>query len=328
MDFKPELSGQIFILGYDGLSPSEEFFKLIKDWNLGGVIIFSENIESQKQIKDVISRIKSNSEIPPFVMIDQEGGQKNRITDDFPIFHSNKYYGKRDDEKGLYDAYRITAQSLRELGINVNLAPVVDVLTNPKNKVIAERSFGDNAQKVSEFYKLALEAMHKGGILSCAKHFPGIGDIQIDPHQEMPENKNPKERFEKIDFPPFKAAISSGTDFIMTTHVKCPFLDPESPASLSRIICTDILKIELGYEGLVITDDLGMGAIKRNFDVIEACERAYFAGNDLILLCHEYEKQSQILKRFSKLLIDKKIEETRFSGTLDKIISKKKKTLI
>jgi beta-N-acetylhexosaminidase len=328
MDFKPELSGQIFIFGYEGLSPSEEFFRFIKDWNLGGVIIFSENIESPNQIKDVISRIKSNSEISPFVMIDQEGGRKNRITDDFPTFHSNKYYGEKEDEKGLYDAYRITAQSLRELGINVNLAPVIDVLTNQKNQVITERSFGNNAQKVSELCQVAVEAMHKGKILSCAKHFPGIGDIQTDPHQEMPENKNPKERFEKIDFPPFKTAIQSGVDFIMTTHVKCPFLDPESPASLSKVICTDILKKDLGYEGLVITDDMGMGAIKRNFDIPQACEKAYFAGNDLILLCHEYEKQREILERFFKLLKDNKIEEKVFSETLDKIISKKKNTLI
>lgn len=328
MDFKPELSGQIFVLGYEGLLPSKEFFGLIKDWNLGGVIIFSENIESPNQIKDVISRIKSNSEIPPFVMIDQEGGQKNRITDDFPTFHSNKYYGERDDKKGLYDAYRITAHSLRELGINVNLAPVVDVLINPKNQVIAERSFGNNAQRVSEFCQVAIEAMHKGEIQSCAKHFPGIGDIQIDPHQEMPENKNPKERFEKIDFPPFRTAIECGADFIMTTHVKCPSLDPKSPASLSKVICTDILKKDLGHEGLVITDDMGMGAIKKNFDIPQACEKAYFAGNDLILLCHEYEMQYEVLERFLKLLRDNKIKENVFSETLDKIISKKKKTLI
>lgn len=328
MDFKPNLLGQIFIFGFEGLSPKEEFFRFFKDWNLGGVIIFSENIESLKQIKDVILRIKSYSEIPPFVMIDQEGGQKNRIADDFPTYPSNRYYGKRDDKNGLYDAYRTTAQSLRDLGINVNLAPVVDVLTNPGNKVIGERSFGDDTQKVSEFCQVAVKAIHKGGILCCAKHFPGIGDIGVDPHQEMPENKNTKQRFEKIDFPPFKAAISSGADFIMTTHVKCPSLDSENPATISRVICTDILKIDLGHEGLVITDDMGMGAIKGNFDVPEACEKACLAGNDLILLCHEYEKQPQILERFSKLLKDKKIEEDRFAESLDKIISKKRKTLI
>ena len=328
MDFKPELTGQIFVFGYQGFSPPEEFFGFIKNWNLGGVIVFSENIESPGQLKDVISRIKSYSERPPFVMVDQEGGQKNRITDDFPTFHSNKYYAERNDEKGLYDAYRVTAQSLRELGINVNLAPVVDVLTNPENRVIAERSFGDNAQKVSEFCQVAVEAMHKGKIQSCAKHFPGIGDIQIDPHQEMPENKNTKERFEKIDFPPFRTAIECGADFIMTAHVKCHSLDPENPASLSRVITTEILKTDLGYKNLVITDDMGMGAIKRNYDIPRACEKAYFAGNDLILLCHEYELQCEILERFFKLLKDNKINKNVFSETLDKIISKKKKTLI
>lgn len=328
MDFKTELSGQIFIFGFKGLYPSEDFFGSLKDWNLGGVIIFSENIESLKQIEEVILRVKSYSEIPPFVMIDQEGGKKNRIFEDFPAFPSNKYYGDSEDKNGLHNAYKATAESLRDLGINVNLAPVVDVLTNPENKVIGERSFGEDTQKVSEFSQVAVEAMHKGGVLCCAKHFPGIGDIQIDPHQEMPENKNSRRRFEKIDFPPFKSAISSGVDFIMTTHVKCSCLDPEYPASLSPVICTDILKRDLGYKGLVITDNMGMGAIKNNFNIPQACEKAYLAGNDLIILCHEYEMQFQILERFSKLLKNKKIEEERFSNTLDKIISKKRKTLI
>jgi beta-N-acetylhexosaminidase len=113
----------------------------------------------------------------------------------------------------------------------------------------------------------------------------------------------------------------------MTTHVKCPSLDPECPASLSPVICTDILKRDLGYRELVITDDMGMGAIKSYSDIPRACEKAYLAGNDLIILCHEYEMQFQILECFSKLLKDKKIEEERFSDTLDKIISKKRKTL-
>lgn len=328
MDFNTNLLGQLFIFGFKGFSPPRELIQIIQKWNLGGVILFSENIESSNQIKELVLSIKSYSQIPPFIMIDQEGGLHNRINRDFPLFPSNKHYADRNDSEGLYEAYRTTARALAESGINVNLTPVVDVLTNPENKVIGERAFGDDPDKVSLFSRLAIDAIHAEGILACAKHFPGIGDIDVDPHQEMPHTTNSKRRFERIDFPPFQAAIESGVDFIMTTHVKCLNLDSEKPASLSSTICTRMLKIDLGYDGLVITDDMGMGAIKENFDILDACEKAFLAGNDLILLCHEYEKQAEILERFSKLLRDDQIKKDRFSNTGDKIIMKKKKSLM
>jgi beta-N-acetylhexosaminidase len=326
MDFETNLLGQVFIFGFEGSSPSEDFIKLLKKWNLAGVILFSENIESTSQIKESI--LESSSDVPPFIMIDQEGGSKNRITRDFPTFPPNKYYGEREDQKGLYEAYRTTARSLAGLGINVNLAPVVDVLTNPLNKVIGERAFGNDPEKVSVFSSVAIDAIHAGGILACAKHFPGIGDIEVDPHHKMPDNKNSRERFKQIDFPPFKAAIRSEVDFIMTAHVKCLNLDTKNPASLSPMVCTETLKMDLGYNGLVLTDDMGMGAIKENFDILDACEKAYLAGNDLILLSHEYEEQPQILESFSKLLKDRKIKKDKISNSIDRILLKKKKALM
>lgn len=302
--------------------------RFLKEWNLGGVLLFSENIESLDQIKESILEIKSCSRIPPFIMIDQEGGQKNRITGDFPTFPPNRYYGDREDQRGLYEAYRTTACSLAELGINVNLAPVVDVLTNGENEVIGERAFGDDPRKVSVFSGAAIDAIHAGGLLACAKHFPGIGDIDVDPHYRMPDNKNSRERFDQIDFPPFQAAIRSHVDFIMTTHVKCLSFDSENPASISPLICSQILKRDLGYTGLVITDDMGMGAITENFDVLDACEKAHLAGNDLILLAHQYDEQPQILERFSKSLKEEKINRDEFLNAIDRIVLKKKKALM
>ena len=328
MDFESKFLGQLFVFGFKGSFPSQEFIKLLQEWNLGGIILFSENIESLRQTKELILSVKSYSKIPPFIMIDQEGGLQNRITRDFPVFPSNKHYGDGDDAKGVYEAYRTTARSLSRLGINVNLAPVVDVLTNPKNKVIGERSFGDNPDQVSRFSRRAIDAMHAEGVLTCAKHFPGIGDIEVDPHQKMPLTPNSRERFEKTDFPPFKAAIESDVDFIMSTHVKCLSLDAESPASLSSAICSQILKTDMGYDGLVITDDIGMGAVKENFDMLDACEKACFAGNDLILVCHDYERHLDILEGFSKLLRDREMADDRFSRTVEKIILKKKKSLM
>lgn len=322
-----DLLGQIFIFGFEKESFSFEFIQLYQNWNLGGVILFSRNIVSSDQLSELTNLLKSISKIPPFIMIDQEGGEVNRITKDFPLSPSNKYFGDEEDKEGLFQAYKITAKNLKRLGINVNLAPVVDVLTNPKNRVIGERSFGSDAEKVAEFSKIAIQAIHSEGILACAKHFPGIGDINLDPHQDLPYNHNSKERFETIDFIPFKEAITSEVDFIMSTHVLCPNLDPKESACLSPVICNQILKEELKFGGLLITDDLGMGAIKKNYSLENACEKAFSAGNDLILVCEEFEKQEKILEHFKKLLMDKKLDEDLLSARIAKIMAKKKESI-
>jgi len=322
-----DLLGQIFVWGFEKESFSFEFTELLKRWNLGGVILFSRNIVSPAQLSFLTDLLKSISKIPPFVMIDQEGGKVNRITKDFPLFPSNKYYGDREDQEGLFQAYKITAKNLKKLGINVNLAPVVDVLTNPKNQVIEERSFGSSPEKVAELSKIAIQAIHSEGVLACAKHFPGMGDISLDPHKDLPYNHNSKQRFETTDFLPFEEAIRSGVDFIMGAHVLCPNLDPKEPASLSPVICNQILKEELKFRGLLITDDLGMGAIQKNYSLENACEKAFLAGNDLILICEEFEKQEKILEHFRKLWMDKKINEDLFSDRIAKIMAKKKESI-
>ncbi len=317
--------GQFFILGFEGEFPTDDFLHLIEKQNLGGIILFARNIESPKQISETIKELESKSKHPLFIMIDQEGGRTVRITKDFPVFPSNKFYGDRKDKEGVFEAYKTTARELSRLGINVNLAPVVDVLTNPKNLVIGERSFGEDPVRVAEMSKVAIEAIKSENILACAKHFPGIGDIEVDPHSDLPINSNPKERFEKIDFLPFKTSISSNIDMIMSTHVLCLNLDAKNPASLSKIICVDILRKELGFDGILITDDMQMGAIRKNQKLAQACQKAFLAGNDLILIGDKFEEQVQVLEHFEKLVSDKRISEKRLNFSLNKILLAKKK---
>jgi len=323
--FNPKMVGQFFVLGFQGHFPTDDFLHLIEKQNLGGIILFARNIESTKQISATIKELKSRSKHPLFIMIDQEGGRINRITKDFPIFPSNKFYGDRKDKEGVFKAYKTTARELRQLGINVNLAPVVDVLTNPKNWVIGERSFGEDPAMVAEMSGVAIEAIKSENILACAKHFPGIGDIEVDPHSDLPINSNSQERFQKIDFLPFKASILSDVDMIMSTHVFCPNLDSKESASLSKLICVDILREQLGFKGTLITDDMQMGAITKNRKLVQACEKAFLAGNDLILIGDKLEEQVQVLEHFEKLISDKKISEERLNLSLDKILSAKKK---
>ena len=315
--------GQFFVFGFQGEFPPADYLDLLEKQNLGGVILFARNIESPKQISKTLKEIKSISERPLFVMIDQEGGRINQVKKDFPVFPSNEFYGNRKDRDGIFKAYKTTAGELARLGININLAPVVDVLTNPNNSVLQERTFGKDPALVAEMSKVAVEAIKSENIFACAKHFPGIGAVDVDPHLSLPINSNSRERFETIDFLPFQACISSDVDMIMSTHVLCPELDSGEPASLSKVICTDILRKELGFEGILITDDMQMGAIRKNTELTEACRQAFLAGNDLILICDKFEEQVQVLEHFEKQVSDGKISEERLNFSLDKILSAK-----
>ena len=319
--------GQIFCLGYQGLEPSVEFVNLVQKYNLGGVILFSRNIDTKEKIKEKIELLQRRSEIPLFVMIDQEGGRINRITDNFPLFPANKFYGESKDKNGVHKAYSQTAKELKRLGINVNLAPVVDVLTNPSNSVIGDRSFGSDPELVAEFSKIAIQSIREKGVLACAKHFPGIGDISEDPHKTLSYNSNLKERFEKIDFPPFKEAISCEVDFIMSTHLFATELDPIFPVSLSKKICSQILREELKFKGILLSDDMQMKAIKENYPLEEACFLSFEAGNDMILLAENLEEQTKVIEHFEKKLKDKELNLPRYSEAINRILALKEKRL-
>jgi beta-N-acetylhexosaminidase len=319
--------GQIFCLGYQGLEPSAEFVNLAQKYNLGGVILFTRNIDTKEKIKDEIELLQRKSEIPLFVMIDQEGGRINRITENFPLFPANKFYGDNKDKNGVRIAYRQTAKEIKRLGINVNLAPLVDVLTNPSNSVIGNRSFGSDPELVAEFSKIAIQSIREEGVLACAKHFPGIGDLSEDPHQTLPYSSNPKQRFDAIDFLPFITAISCEVDFIMSTHLFATELDPIFPASLSKKICSEILREELNFKGVLLSDDMQMKAVKENYPLEEACLLSFEAGNDIILLAENLEEQINVIEHFEKKLKDKKLNLSRYSEAINRILALKERGL-
>jgi len=253
------------------------------------------------------------------VMIDQEGGKTNRITKDFPIFPSNSYLGKSKDEDEVRRAYSATAKGLRSLGINVNLAPVVDVLSNQKNELLKERSFGKDAELVAKLGKIAIQAIKSQKIFSCAKHFPGLGNVELDPHMGLPIDRSEVTVFEQVNFIPFASAISADVEMIMTTHLVCERLDPRSPATLSEIICQRILRGKLGFDGLVISDDMGMGGMVNNWKIDSACNKAFTAGHDLILLARNWEEQVRVVESFHKAIKDKKINRERINISLGRI---------
>src|SRR5574341_1459600 len=318
--------GEIFVCGYQGFRPAAEFISLLKTYHLGGVIFFERNIPSPAVLQEQIIYLSKSVEYPLFFMIDQEGGRVNRIKTDFPVFPSNKFYGDKQDFKAAKEAYRVTATELRKLGINVNLAPVVDVVRYDTN-YMAERSFGYDSELVAQFTKTIVEAIHSAGISSCAKHFPGIGNLKQDPHEVLPVNLQAAEEFREKDFVPFQTAIEAGVELVMTTHVNCPGLDAKEPATFSRKIVTEILRKELKFEGLIISDDMEMGGMTSNFEIKEACEKAFLAGHDLLLICHSIEKQGQVLEHFAKKIASGEIPANRLNESLARIRGLKKRLI-
>ncbi|MCI0531108.1 MAG: hypothetical protein L0Y74_04055 [candidate division Zixibacteria bacterium] len=315
---------QIFILGYQGSSPSSDFLNLIAKYPVGGIIFFDRNIPTPADLQKEISNLTANFRYPPFLMIDQEGGRVNRIKKEFPIFPAAKTLGDAGDFQSAENSYSTTAAELKKLGINVNLAPVADVASE-SGSYMADRSFGFDPEKVSRFVSLAVNSIQSQNLLACAKHFPGIGSLQEDPHKVLPLSNQSAEVFREKDFLPFRAAIESNVSMIMTTHVNCPALDDEEPVTFSTKVVTDILRGELNFPGLIVSDDMEMGGIANYFEPAAACEKAFLAGHDLILLCHSLEKQKDVLAHFeSKIKSDNRFE-SRVKESLARIESAKKR---
>jgi beta-N-acetylhexosaminidase len=323
-----EISGylrQLFVLGFAGKAIPEEFKHLLRKDPIGGIILFEENIEDTKQLKELIKEAQALSPLPLFVMVDQEGGETNRIKKEIPQFPSNSFFGEKEDLQGAIFAYGETAKALKGLGINVNLAPVIDLALDPKSSILGERSFGANAELVARLSSLSVEAIQREGVMACAKHFPGLGGVDVDPHLALPSDPRGRDKFSSRDWLPFRATITSGVKLVMTTHLVCPNLDPSGlPASLSQGITSSILHGELGFEGIVITDDLGMGAIRENFPLEETASLAIEAGADLILFCHGFEERLEVMEETLKRALKSGVLRGKIFHSYERIMKAKK----
>lgn len=312
-------------MGYQGQTPSSHFLRLVQKYNVSGIIFFTRNIISPLQLSETIGQLKSYFKSKPLLAIDQEGGRINRITQNFPLFPANKVYADNKDKKGVKNAYQTTARELFQLGINLNLVPVVDILGEGES-FMGDRSFGNDVEAVAEFASIAIKAVKQAKVLTCAKHFPGIGSLVKDPHEVLPRLPLSKKEFEQREFIPFKVAIKAGVDSVMTTHVIAPALDLK-PVTFSKKVVTDILQKKLQFKGLVLSDDMEMKAVANNFDFQEACTDAFLAGHDQILICHSLDRQVAVLEHFERLVRDKKIPASLVKRRLEKILKFKKAKL-
>lgn len=284
--------GKLFIIGYQGEEPSEEFLSFVKEWGIGGVIVFARNLSDPLLLPDRLKKIEQAAGCKIFTAIDQEGGLVLRILSQGSLFPSAMALSATGDPKLAEETYRAIGEEMAALGLNWNLAPVLDI-NHPRNPGIGARSFGDTPERVAEYGIPAIRGLQSAGVMACAKHFPGKGDAQKDSHLTLPVIPYSAERLHAVELLPFKKAIENNVAAIMTSHVFFPAFEKEEnlPITLSKSVLTDLLRKELGYKGLLITDDLEMGAITESFGIAQAALRSFMAGADQLLICHTLEQQ-------------------------------------
>lgn len=299
--FSPEQSaGQCLMVGFDGTELNRDLKFLIKTLKVGGIILFAGNLLNPDQIKQLCSSIQEYahycSQPPLFIAIDQEGGRVTRLKEPFTQFPGNP------EMKGPEDAIhfaRITAAELTEVGINMNLAPVLDFAPEGINSVMANRVFGHDPMWVSELGKVVIDHLQANNIMAVGKHFPGIGRIILDPHHEISDLDIDVDTMQTTDLLPFKAAIEHNVAGIMLSHIRYTKIDSRWPASLSTTIANDLLRRQMGYCGVIMTDDLDMGAIKKHYDIKTVLRQILSADIDIALICH---KGPDIKNAFEEIL--------------------------
>jgi beta-N-acetylhexosaminidase len=278
--------GQLVIAGFDGPTIPPEFREIAHEFDLAGVILFSRNVEAADQVAELSREVQALArELPLWVSVDQEGGRVARLRKPFTEWPPMRALGTAGHDTLTNRFAAALAAELRAVGISLDFAPVLDVNTNERNPVIGDRALSDRADVVAHLGRLIIEVLQGNGIAACGKHFPGHGDTSTDSHLELPLVEHPPDRLRAVELVPFRAAIEADVAAIMTAHVLVPSIDEKMPATLSRDIVTGILKEELGYGGLVLSDDLEMKAIADHFRIEAAAVQAVQAGCDAVLLC-------------------------------------------
>lgn len=323
-----EKVGQLFMLGFSGTSVSADLSKLLTDYRPGGVILFARNLERSEQIARLTNALqKLSPHAPLLVSIDQEGGRVSRLPEDFTVFPACGVLGACGSAELAYAAASVTAVELRAVGINMNLAPVLDVHTNEQNPIIGDRAFSSVPTAVCELGLATIAGLQDNKIIACGKHFPGHGDTAADSHKELPVVGASVERLREIELRPFVHAIENEVAALMTAHVLYPALDKEHPATLSRAILTRLLREELQFKGLTLTDDLEMGAILDHHKIGAAAVQAVQAGADVLLICRDPDHQKTAMEAVHAAVKDGTIPQSRLEASASRIAKVKERFL-
>ena len=317
-----EKLGQMVMIGIQGTKVDDDSLYMLNQYHMGGVILFDRNMDSPEQVKQLTSDLQaqSNEKVPLFIGIDEEGGDVVRMAEKLTPPPSQKEIGATGDIEQAKTWAIKTAKSLKDMGINVNFAPVADVGSNDK------RSYSTDTNTVIDFVRAATKGYQQENIIYSLKHFPGIGKGKVDSHIDSSSIDVAKEVLMTEDILPFKTIIDENEPndyFILVSHLKYPALDEEYPASLSSKIMTDLLRNELGYKGIIITDDMEMGAVANHNDFRSIGVKAVKAGADIVLVCHEYEHQQEVYLGLLDAVNSGEISQERIDESVKRIIKVK-----
>ena len=282
-----DLVGERLIIGLPGTTLTDADVRLFRETRAGGLILYRRNFQSPEQLLDVLDRLESALDRRLLVVTDHEGGRVVMLGRGTTIFPDNLAVGMAGEEAFAHQQGLIEARELRRLGVDLNLGPCLDVLTDRYSPNIGIRSYGKDPAVVTRLGGARIAGMMRGGLSACAKHFPGKGHSPLDAHLRLPTIDSTWQEMHAWHLPPFLDAVGRGIEAIMTSHPAYPKLDPTAvPATFSRLIVHDYLRSEVGYRGVIATDDLEMGAVSETCSIGEAAVRAAAAGHDLLLVCH------------------------------------------
>ncbi len=324
--------GQVMIIGFDGLEPEPGLLEMIRTYHVGGVILFARNVGSPRQVAELTNALQraalESGQPGLFIAIDQEGGRVARLTEEkgFTEFPGAMALAATGDVENARRVAQALAAEMRAVGINTDFAPDLDVNNNPANPVIGIRSFGSDPARVAGYGVAFLEGLQAGGVLAFGKHFPGHGDTATDSHVALPVVPHDRARLEAVEFVPFKAAMAADVAGIMSAHVTFPAIDatPGLPATLSSRVLTGLLREELGYGGLLVTDSLEMGALAQSgYPVPLAAATAFAAGADLLLFNRDHALHRAAFEELRARLLDGRIPETRLNEAVRRILQAK-----
>ncbi|MEH7225537.1 beta-N-acetylhexosaminidase [Bacillus sp. JJ1566] len=322
-----EKIGQMIFAGISGTKMNSKMNDLVTKYHIGGIIFNGDNLVNPKQTVTYLNKIKQANQgnIPLFLGVDQEGGRISKLPGGLIDFPTNLDIGKINDPTLSFEIGKVLGEELHAFGFNVNFAPVLDVNSNPNNPVIGNRSFSSDPEIVSILGIQTMKGLQSQSIVSAVKHFPGHGDTLVDSHLELPKVNKTRAELESLELIPFRDAVNDGADMVMIGHILVPALDKTFPSSMSKKIITDILRNELGFNGVVITDDFFMKAITNDYDIGAAAVQSINAGSDIVMVAHDYNKVVQVRNAIKNAIANGEISEKRIDESVARILHLKEK---
>jgi len=319
--------GQLFIIGFEGAKPSPEFLDFVESENIGGVILFEKNCTPHTLAEENIRKVISTVSEVPFIAVDQEGGRVCRFRGAPAEYASAEEYGRHNNLELFREQFSRAVFYIRSLGINLILAPVADLNINRNNICLAGRTFGSSPARVNPFIESAIQLSHKAGLLSCLKHFPGLGAADEDPHRQVACSSSNLQTFLNREALTFKAGIDAGADMVMTTHMLLPNIDKRLTTE-SEIILQLLLRNKLNFDGIAITDDLLMKGADELGNYGERALKAFNAGHDILLFGQNLLAAKEAVSYIKDAHRNGKIDEDRLKLSLNRISGIKSKLAV